>query len=790
MKLSKRKSGKKKKTGGAHWRLITSIVLTFLGFFTLIAQISYLFHWKKDFNIVDLDIKSEPASNIFGKVGVVIGHSGIYDGFGVASMLISLMLILTGFHVFQKKHWFRILVRWIWTLFYVAFFSVLLSLLFPENPILGGIGGIEAAELLTFYLGRYGSLILWGILALILIVYKFKLEPEHLDSAIKKLTPSATLVKGRNLFNRTARAKNKEETAPSDEKRDTEEHTTTSGAPEKDISITVKGHRTESEETAEEPIERPETKVSSAEKDEKSFEIIVTEDELVDKPSDVLEEFGEFDPTLELSDYKFPHFDLLKDYANVEVALNEQELLENNKKIVKTLSDFGIEIEKIEANVGPSVTLYEIIPKPGVRISKIKNLEDDIAMSLAALGIRIIAPMPGRGTIGIEVPNKNPVLVPLKRVLRSKKFQNAKMELPIALGKTISNDTYVFDLAKMPHLLIAGATGQGKSVGLNVIINSLLFKKHPAELKFVMVDPKKVELSLYNTIERHFLAKLPDNKEAIISDVSKVKDTLNSLIVEMENRYLLLQKAKVRNVVEYNRKFKERKLNPNNGHRYLPYIVLIIDEFGDFIMTAGKEVELPIARLAQMARAVGIHMIIATQRPSVNIITGIIKANFPARIAFRVSSQVDSRTILDQSGADQLVGKGDLLITTGSDLTRLQCAFIDTDEVERVTEFIGAQRGYPAAYELPEPESTESLKDELEDDERDPLFKEAAYIIVNAQQGSASLLQRKLKIGYNRAGRLIDQMERAGIVGPSEGSKPRQVNISTVEQLDKFFENL
>ncbi len=502
-------------------------------------------------------------------------------------------------------------------------------------------------------------------------------------------------------------------------------------------------------------------------------------------------DFGEFDPTLELSNYKFPTIDLLKDYSSVGITINQEELEENKNKIVETLRNYKIDIAQIKATVGPSVTLYEIVPEAGIRISKIKSLEDDIALSLSALGIRIIAPIPGKGTIGIEVPNKNPTMVPMKTVISSTRFQEAEMELPIALGKTISNETFVVDLAKMPHLLMAGATGQGKSVGLNAVLTSLLYKKHPAEVKFVLVDPKKVELTLFNKIERHYLAKLPDMDDAIITDNNKVINTLNSLCVEMDNRYSLLKDAMVRNIKEYNDKFKNRKLNPELGHRFLPYIVLVVDEFADLIMTAGKEVETPIARLAQLARAIGIHLIIATQRPSVNVITGIIKANFPARIAFRVTSKIDSRTILDTQGADQLIGRGDLLYTNGNDLVRVQCAFVDTPEVERIVDYIGSQKAYPSAYLLPEFIGEDGASTNLEFDisERDSMFREAAEIIVTAQQGSASLLQRKLKLGYNRAGRLIDQLEAAGIVGPFEGSKARAVNITDLASLEQFFNN-
>ena len=500
-----------------------------------------------------------------------------------------------------------------------------------------------------------------------------------------------------------------------------------------------------------------------------------------------------FDPHYELSDFKFPTLDLLNDYGDKRAEVSNEELEANKNKIVETLGNYGIQIDKIKATIGPTVTLYEIVPAAGVRISKIKNLEDDIALSLAALGIRIIAPIPGKGTIGIEVPNKKPETVSMRSVLASEKFQNNKYALPCAIGKTISNETYVFDLAKMPHILMAGATGQGKSVGLNAIIASLLYSKHPSDLKFIMVDPKKVELTLYNRIERHYLAKLPDSEDAIITDVKQVVRTLNSLCIEMDQRYDLLKAAQCRNIIEYNEKFKARRLLPTEGHRYLPYIVLVVDEFADLIMTAGRDVEGPIARLAQLARAIGIHLIIATQRPSVNIITGSIKANFPARIAFRVISQVDSKTILDQSGANQLIGRGDMLLSTGNDLVRLQCAFIDTPEVEEVTNFIGEQRGFSEPFLLPEvPDEGEGGEGgDFEDgDERDPLFEDAARIVVQTQQGSTSMIQRKLKLGYNRAGRIIDQLEAAGIVGPFSGSKSREVKVANEFALEQILKDL
>jgi S-DNA-T family DNA segregation ATPase FtsK/SpoIIIE len=525
--------------------------------------------------------------------------------------------------------------------------------------------------------------------------------------------------------------------------------------------------------------------------DDFSVEIEQGEDELTEEEiKRKVEELGPFDPRRDLSRYTWPTLDLLKPHGGQGPQINKEELEANKNKIVETLNHYKIEIAKIKASIGPTVTLYEIVPAPGVRISKIKNLEDDIALSLAALGIRIIAPIPGKGTIGIEVPNSKPDVVSMRSLIASEKFQNADMELPVVLGKTISNENFVADLAKMPHLLMAGATGQGKSVGLNAILVSLLYKKHPAEIKFVLVDPKKVELTLFNKIERHFLAKLPNEEDAIITDVQKVVKTLNSLCVEMDDRYELLKTAGCRNIKEYNGKFTARRLNPENGHRFLPYIVLVVDEFADLIMTAGREVETPIARLAQLARAIGIHLIIATQRPSVNIITGTIKANFPARIAFRVTSKIDSRTILDSGGADQLIGRGDMLFSTGNDLIRLQCGFVDTPEVEEITDFIGMQQAYPTAFLLPEVADENSMEmGNIADEDRDDLFYEAARIVVMTQQGSASLLQRKLKLGYNRAGRLVDQLEAAGVIGPFEGSKARKVLIPDEMALEQFLKS-
>ena len=535
----------------------------------------------------------------------------------------------------------------------------------------------------------------------------------------------------------------------------------------------------QAEESSPEPDESTPLEVEVAQE-----ENALTEDEIDTR----VQAFGEYDPTLELSRYELPNIDLLATHGSGKTEVSHEELEENKKRIEDTLSNYGIEIASIKASIGPTVTLYELVPAPGVRISKIKNLEDDIALSLAALGIRIIAPIPGRGTIGIEVPNSNPDVVSMRSLIASDKFQNSDAALPIAIGKTISNETYVFDLAKMPHMLMAGATGQGKSVGLNAMLVSLLYKKHPSQLKFVLVDPKKVELTLFNHIERHYLAKLPDSEEAIITDNTQVVRTIKSLCLEMDQRYELLKNAQCRNLKEYNAKFVRRKLNPEEGHRYLPYIVLVIDEFADLIMTAGKEVEMPIARLAQLARAIGIHLIIATQRPSVNIITGTIKANFPGRVAFRVTSKVDSRTILDAGGADQLIGRGDMLLSTGNDLIRLQCGFVDTPEVEAITDFIGSQRGYPDALILPEvPDEHSEQMGDIAAEERDSMFHEAARILVLHQQGSTSLLQRKLKLGYNRAGRLVDQLEAAGVIGPFEGSKARKVLVPDEASLEQLL---
>jgi S-DNA-T family DNA segregation ATPase FtsK/SpoIIIE len=681
----------------------------------------------------------------------------------------------------------------------IIILSVLFGFFASSLPELGGTIGYELNLFSQDYIGKTGTLLLLLFGLIIYLIFKMKVSPEKIKTFFENTKKEIKADFGSKGPNVVSSAYNLEEYAVED----TEDvldgiHLKTAGSQfelnKEALKPTINNPseislKTVPMEITPPPFVAPE--IIHTDDDnfviEKAPEEDIIEENLASK---LVADFGLFDPTLDLSNYKYPTIDLLKEYSTGGITINQEELEENKNKIVETLRNYKIEIAQIKATVGPSVTLYEIVPEAGIRISKIKSLEDDIALSLSALGIRIIAPIPGKGTIGIEVPNKNPTMVSMKSVIGSAKFQEAEMELPVALGKTISNETFVVDLAKMPHLLMAGATGQGKSVGLNAVITSLLYKKHPAEIKFVLVDPKKVELTLFNKIERHYLAKLPDTDDAIITDNAKVINTLNSLCVEMDNRYSLLKDAMVRNIKEYNDKFKSRKLNPENGHRFLPYIILVVDEFADLIMTAGKEVETPIARLAQLARAIGIHLIIATQRPSVNVITGLIKANFPARIAFRVTSKIDSRTILDSQGADQLIGRGDMLYTNGNDMVRVQCAFIDTPEVEKITEFIGSQKAYPTAYLLPEFIGEESgINLDMDASERDTLFREAAEVIVNAQQGSASLLQRKLKLGYNRAGRLIDQLEAAGIVGPFEGSKARNVNISDMSALDQFFNN-
>jgi S-DNA-T family DNA segregation ATPase FtsK/SpoIIIE len=787
---------------------VFGLFLLLFSLFLVIAFFSFFFSWQVDQStLMQFTDKAVKTKNLLGKIGAKLSHFFIYDGFGLAAFIIPLLLCISGLYLLFKIPFKKVLKTWNRGILVMLWFSLALGFLPNDALIFAGIIGVEINEYLQKFLGKTGLTLVLAFLFFTNLIIRFKVTPESILSKFRskkkkeKSTKEASIdvsiedVKNKIVLEDTTKRKKEaieksefelsvENLQPtisnySDVKTKKEdtiegEHLLNivleTGITEKEASLKKEELITEEVEIAIEKIE-----------EEKS----VTEN-LSDK---LVKDFGEFDPTLELGNFKFPTFNLLKQY-NESISIDPEELEANKNKILETLKNYKIGIAKIKATVGPTITLYEIVPEAGIRISKIKNLEDDIALSLSALGIRIIAPIPGKGTIGIEVPNKKSTIVSMHSVISSKKFQECQMELPIALGKTISNETFVVDLAKMPHLLMAGATGQGKSVGLNAVLTSLLYKKHPAEVKFVLVDPKKVELTLFNKIERHYLAKLPDSEEAIITDTTKVVNTLNSLCIEMDNRYDMLKNAMVRNIKEYNTKFKARKLNPNDGHQFLPYIILVIDEFADLIMTAGKEVETPIARLAQLARAIGIHLIVATQRPSVNVITGIIKANFPARIAFRVTSKIDSRTILDAGGADQLIGRGDMLYTAGNDLDRIQCAFVDTPEVEKITDFIGSQRAYAEAYLLPEYVGEEGgIALDIDITDRDKLFKDAAEIIVTAQQGSASLLQRKLKLGYNRAGRLIDQLEAAGIVGGFEGSKARQVLVVDLVTLDQLLEN-
>ena len=761
--------------------IIWGVFLFLLGIALFLSIISYLFNWQADQSLIgNLTSRDLSTQNWLNTFGANIGELFVYDGFGVPSIIVSFLITLTGVYYFFDFKKIKIAKYWFWGSLMMIWLSIFFGFFSNINPLFSGVIGYEINDVLQDYLGLIGAVLLLTFLLITYLVIRLKLTPEHLIHLLKTTKKDI-----KSDFNTETTVKNTFKEDPLSPKENLEPLSN-------EIELTNQVVD-EIKETVYPPLEEikitNEPEVDLAMIVEETKEETIVEKNLSDK---LVSDFGEFDPTLELSKYKFPRIELLKDYAkNSGITINQEELEENKNRIVSTLNNYKIGIASIKATVGPTVTLYEIVPEAGIRISKIKNLEDDIALSLSALGIRIIAPIPGRGTIGIEVPNNNPSIVSMKSVIASPNFQNAEMELPIAFGKTISNETFVVDLAKMPHLLMAGATGQGKSVGLNAILTSLIYKKHPAEVKFVLVDPKKVELTLFNKIERHFLAKLPDTEEAIITDTNKVVHTLNSLCLEMDARYDLLKDAMVRNIKEYNTKCKTRKLNPNEGHRFLPYIVLVIDEFADLIMTAGKEVETPIARLAQLARAIGIHLIVATQRPSVNVITGIIKANFPARIAFRVTSKIDSRTILDNSGADQLIGRGDMLYTQGNDLIRIQCAFVDTPEVADITDYIGSQKAYPDAYLLPEYIGEDGAGTTIDNNlsERDQLFKEAAEVLVIAQQGSTSLLQRKLKLGYNRAGRIIDQLEASGIVGQFEGSKARQVLIPTLEALNQHLEN-
>ncbi len=762
-----------------------------IGFFLIIislylftAFVSYIFTGKADQSVIEalgdtsvVDSGKE-TSNWLGLWGALTSHYMIFRWLGISAFFMPPLLFFLGFKLVFKRDLVRLFPAFIFSVFSGLWLSLLLGYIthslagVTEIGFLSGGLGYELAKISDGLFG-WGTFLILVLTLFVFIIYYFNV------TAINAFQVRDPKPMGNDAL-------------PVDD-----DKTDATYTDERD-------NWPKQEELIPEPILLVNEPIVEKVKPEIKLEVEPTNnkeelDLIVDEPKTdtelladkLVEQSGEYDPTLDLSGYRFPPLELLNEYEVGKVQVTPEELNANKDKIVATLTNFKIGISSIKATIGPTVTLYEIVPEAGIKISRIKNLEDDIALNLAALGIRIIAPIPGKGTIGIEVPNKNREMVSIRSVLSSPAFKNSDKELPVALGKTISNELFIMDLTKMPHLLVAGATGQGKSVGLNVILTSLLYKRHPSQLKFVLVDPKKVEMSLFSKIERHYLAKLPNSEEAIITDTKKVVYTLNSLCIEMENRYEMLKDAGAKNLKEYNAKFVSRKLNPKEGHRFLPYIVLVIDELADLMMTAGKEVETPIARLAQLARAIGIHLVVATQRPSVNVITGVIKANFPARLSFRVTSKIDSRTILDTGGADQLVGQGDMLLSAGSEIIRLQSPFVDTPELDKIVDFIGSQRGYDSAYMLPEFEGEDEGGASMVDlSERDALFEEAARLIVHHQQGSTSLIQRKLKLGYNRAGRLIDQLEAAGIVGPFEGSKAREVLIRDEMSLEQLLNAL
>lgn len=831
---------------------ITGLLLLLFSLYLFVAFFSYLFTWDEDqsvvnganFNII-FDAANHKVENWLGILGAMVSHLFMFRWFGVSSFLIAFCSFLIGYRLLFKVSIMKLGRTLAYSLFFLIFISIatafVISFVKTDFYFLAGAYGIQMNEWFNQVVGRTGTagLLAFAGLSCAIVAYNVEFKSpiksqeerdEQASLELEELIPVEANRKPEIIIPTSdfeAKPKSfelplrnqplEEERMPTLSNKLRETETLTEDEIEiadEELVDNYQEANTDTEEEIEvvasevkldddgfEKVEfikvdkqenTPDLTLEMAEPEEENVVVATTSTGEITS-EDLVRELGEYDPTLDLSSYKYPPLDLLENYGSAKITVNTEELERNKNRIVETLGHYNIEIAKIKATIGPTVTLYEIVPAAGVRISKIKNLEDDIALSLSALGIRIIAPIPGKGTIGIEVPNQTPEMVSMRSVLASEKFQMAQMDLPIALGKTISNEVFVADLAKMPHLLMAGATGQGKSVGINALLVSLLYKKHPSQIKFVMVDPKKVELTLFRKIERHFLAKLPGDGDAIITDTKKVIHTLNSLCIEMDQRYELLKEAHVRNLKEYNAKFIARKLNPNDGHRYLPFIILVIDEFADLMMTAGKEIETPIARLAQLARAIGIHLVIATQRPSVNVITGTIKANFPARLAFRVSSKIDSRTILDAGGAEQLIGRGDMLLSLGSDIIRIQCAFVDTPEVEKVTDFIGAQRAYPSAHILPEyvDENGEGGGSrEMDVNERDALFEEAARLIVMHQQGSTSLIQRKLKLGYNRAGRIIDQLEAFGIVGNFEGSKAREVLIKDEYHLEQHLNNL
>ena len=806
-------------------RIISGITFILLSVVLTLSFISYLMNWKADQSQAGtMADKTVESSNLFGKIGDWLGNLFIFESIGVAAFVVAFLFFVFGTLIF-KKNYFKPWKTISHSLFFICWTPIFFGAVTNGQGVLGGVYGYQIMDYLKSYIGSVG---LWMVLLVSFALYfvlEFNLRPSSIKSKlndindntfgklkklmpdsdeefeadvelekdivteipVKKETPS---VKLENDFSNIKVTQDFEPIKTPNQTSFKDEEEIIVAAPKPVILSTTSS----ANQIQEKAIENPVVKTN----DDFAFNVEIKKDEDFpvtaeqEKSDDLVSKHGLYDHKLDLAKFQMPSVELLKDYGNEEITINKDELEENKNRIVGLLKTFNVGISEIKATIGPTVTLYEIVPEAGIRVAAIKKLQDDIALNLSALGIRIIAPMPGKGTIGIEVPRKNPTMVSMRSVVASPKFQSADMDLPIVFGRTISNEVFVADLAKMPHLLMAGATGQGKSVGINAILTSLIYKKHPSELKFVMVDPKKVELSLYSKIERHYLAKLPDTEDAIITDNAKVINTLNSLCIEMDDRYKKKKNAFCKNIKEYNAKFAQRKLNPENGHRYLPYIVLVVDEFADLIMTAGKEVEHPIARLAQLARAIGIHLIVATQRPSVNVITGMIKANFPARVAFRVISGVDSKTILDSPGAEQLVGKGDMLYFNGNDLTRLQCAFVDTPEVERIAEFIGEQKGYSDAYLLPEysGEESSSTVGAFDPNEKDALFEEGARIVVSTQQGSTSMLQRQLKLGYNRAGRIMDQLEAAGIVGGFNGAKAREVLISDLNSLERLLDEL
>jgi DNA segregation ATPase FtsK/SpoIIIE, S-DNA-T family len=797
----KSKTPRRKKAAGnsmfkdERFRKVAGVTLIFIALYIFVAFASFFYNW---FNQLTDDLLPELAigrvltdtsleiNNITGNLGAYLSENLVKIGFGLGSFFLPFLIFMWGFRLATGLNIIRPWPLWKYAIMLLLWLPLLFGFFMPHDPwnVLGGYVGHFISQYLSSIIGSFGviALLLFAFLVYLIVTFNFSLLWKSEKKESSKAKKSKDTPEG-DKYNTVEFAV--------DEDDESDFAAPKNGKNER--LVTEDKSIAQEEDDGFEAIEQaPPVQTTEAENDvELSVEPTAVETTRTKGTIERQTIDTQFDPTLDLPDYRFPPLDLLNMYGDGTISVDREELEANKRRIVETLGNYSIGIDKIKATIGPTVTLYEIIPSAGVRISRIKGLEDDIALSLSAIGIRIIAPIPGKGTVGIEVPNQKPEIVSMRSIIGSDRFTNNEYELPFGIGKTISNESFVADLTKMPHILMAGATGQGKSVGLNAIITSLLYCKHPAELKFVMVDPKKVELSLFSRIERHYLAKLPDSEEAIITDTRKVVRTLNSLSIEMDHRYELLKDAQVRNIKEYNTKFRSRRLNPENGHRFLPYLVLVVDEFADLIMTAGKEVEGPITRLAQLARAVGIHLIIATQRPSVNIITGTIKANFPARLAFRVISRIDSRTILDTGGADQLVGRGDMLFSTGNDLIRLQCAFVDTPEVERLTEFIGAQRGYPDAFHLPEfAEEQDEIGDPGDPSERDELFEDAARIIVMHQQGSTSLLQRKLKLGYNRAGRIIDQLEAAGIVGPFEGSKAREVRVANEMALEQFLKDL